>query len=86
MYLVVRCLSLPSTHDPALELKDFWAFIAWGVEAAHRDRGWRSHIPPLAMLRECHKTGSNVWFFHLPLRNADILFRVLGQFGEGRMF
>lgn len=40
-------LSLSASYPvtPALELEDFWAFIVWGVEAAHRARGWGSHIP-----------------------------------------
>lgn len=40
-------LSLSASYPmtPALELKGFWAFIAWGVEAAHRARGWGTHIP-----------------------------------------
>lgn len=73
VYLVVHSASYYMI--PALELKDFWAFFVGSMEAAHRARGWVVTSPQrMANLRVHHKTDSNVWFFHLPLCNADILF------------
>lgn len=62
-------------HEPSLGAQGLLGCHCLGYGTAPRATAGEPTSPQrLAKLREGHKTGSNVWFFHLPLRNADVLF------------